>query len=489
MKKRILSAVLAVLLMMGIFGGLPLRADAVNQLSASDACIDFIKQIEGFHAIPYWDYAQWTVGFGTACPQEDLERYQREGIPIEEAEQLLQMHIQYFNKEVNRFMVRHNLQLTQQQFDALFSMCYNLGSAWLYDTGNKLVRALINGTTGNELIYLMGMRNTAGGKFQQGLFKRRLMEADLYLNGRYNTKLPADYGSVSYDCGNGKCETLIQGYDMNLPAKPLAVPTYDGHRFLGWYTQPQGGVPVTELDAFTNGMTLYAHWEKIGAAENISGTAIAATTVVVNASVLNVRIGPGTTYRIATTVTAGTELVITEVTTRNAALWGKCSLGWISLAHTNYQSQSGGKEEGGDELTLPIGATIMAESVIVYNGPHTSYPQRGTVAQGKQIQVLELRQVLGQQWARFENGWILADRSLMLHDDSYLAHSFVATVTNSYLNIRGGAGTSYSIVGTLSQGEKVQILAVTKVDGTLWGRFYKGWISFTNTAIGTQTLH
>ena len=139
MRKRIVSALLSIVLLVGI---LPLRANAVNQLSASDACIEMIKQIEGFHAIPYWDYAQWSVGFGTACPQGDLQRYQQEGIPIEEAEALLQMHIQNFNREVNRFMVRHNLQLTQQQFDALFSLSYNLGAAWMYDTNSKLVQEI-----------------------------------------------------------------------------------------------------------------------------------------------------------------------------------------------------------------------------------------------------------------------------------------------------------------------------------------------------------
>ena len=485
MRKRIVSALLSIVLLVGI---LPLRANAVNQLSASNACIEMIKQIEGFHAIPYWDYAQWSVGFGTACPQGDLQRYQQEGIPIEEAEALLQMHIQNFNREVNRFMVRHNLQLTQQQFDALFSLSYNLGAAWMYDTNSKLVQAILMGITGNELIYLMGLRNKAGGVFNQGLFRRRMMEADLYLNGRYNTSMPADYGVVYYDSGSGNCEATIQGYDMNLPAQPLAVPTYEGYDFLGWFTQAEGGVPVTELNAFTNGMTLYAHWEKIGAAENISGTAISPVVVTVQTSLLYVRIGPGTTYRASDIVTAGTELTITALTTRNSALWGKCSLGWISLAHTDYQSKNSDSSDNTSQLKLPVGATIMGESVTIYNGPHTSYPQRGTLQQTQQIQVLELRTTLGQQWARFENGWIRVDRNMMLHDESYLAHSFVATVTNSYLNVRNGPGTTYTLAGTLQQGEQVLILAITMVDGTPWGRCYKGWISLTYTDLDKSML-
>ena len=73
MKKRVLSAFLAAVMIFGFFSAVPLRVSAITQLTASEECIEFIKQIEGFHAIPYWDYAQWTVGYGTKCPDDKLE--------------------------------------------------------------------------------------------------------------------------------------------------------------------------------------------------------------------------------------------------------------------------------------------------------------------------------------------------------------------------------------------------------------------------------
>ena len=478
MRKRILSFILAVVL---IFGVMPLRANAITEMAASADCIEFIKQIEGFHAVPYWDYSQWTVGFGTACSELFLEHYQKEGISIEEAEKQMTTHIALFNREVNKFMTRNQIQLTQQQFDAILSLCYNMGAAWLYKTDHQLVQAIVNGTTGNELVYLWGLHSNAGGKFHQGLLKRRMMEADLFLHGRYNTQMPADYASITYDSGNGKCEATAQGYDLHIPARPMAVPTYEGYRFLGWYTEAEGGVPVTELNADTNGMTLYAHWEKEGIADNIGGTPIEPTTVIVNAGMLNVRIGPGTSYSVAACVSQGTELLITATANRGNTLWGKCSQGWVSLAHTNYPTQTESEKEE-ETVILPMDATVMnASGVVVYNGPHTSYPQRGTLSQGQKIQILELREFFGQQWARFEGGWIRAERDIMFHDETILSHSFVATITNSYLNVRNGPGTSYSLAGTLSQNEQVEIFAVAEVQGTLWGRCYKGWISLTYT--------
>lgn len=490
MTKRIFSAILTVVLVLGLFAGVPLKASAVTEMSASDDCIEFIKSVEGFHAIPYWDYAQWTVGFGTACPSTVLQHYLEYGIPVEKAEELLQKALINFNREMNRFMVRQNIQLTQQQYDALFSLSYNCGSAWLYSADNKLVKAVINGTLGNELIYIMGLRSNAGGSFLQGLLHRRMMEADMYLNGRYNASVPADYAIVYYNSGKGSCEAKAQAYDLHLPAEPLAVPTYAGYKFLGWYTSEAGGMKVTALDASTSDMTLYAHWEKIGAADGITGTAIDPVKVKVNASALNVRTGPGATYSVASSLEKGQEVVITAVLERSGTVWGKCSAGWISLAHTTYQPANTDQEEDkSDEIKLPVTGTILAESgVSIYTGPHTSYPKKGTLAQWKEIEVLELRTFMGSQWAKYSDGWIRNDRNLMLDDANKLTHSFTATITNSYLNVRNGPGTDYSLAGSLVQGQKVKIVAIQMVDGTAWGRCTKGWISLQYTDFDASML-
>lgn len=479
MMKRLLCAVLALVL---VFSFVPLRASAVDNMSASEDCVNFIKNIEGFHAIPYWDYSQWTVGFGNKCPDESLLRYMEEGIPVEEAEALLRKNMVYFNRELNKFIARNNLTLTQQQYDALFSLTFNIGTSWLYKADHSVVRAVVDGMSGNDFIYQMGLRCNAGGQFLEGLLKRRLMEADLYLNGRYNTALPDDYAIIYYDSGDGTCEAKAQGYDLHLPAQPLAVPTYQGYNFVGWYTQPQGGVQVTQLDANTDGMTLYAHWEKVGVAHNLPGTPIESTPVTVKAYMLNIRTGPGTSYSVAACVPKGTELTITALALRDGVTWGKCRQGWLSLHHTDYplDNDKNQGEEDGAQPTLPMDATVMNDAT-VYNGPHTSYPQMGKLTQGQQIQVLQLQQFYGKLWAKFDGGWVQVDRNLMLHDGNKLTHSFTATITNSYLNIRNGPGTGYTLAGTLNQGDQVEILAVQVVDGAPWGRCYQGWISLNYT--------
>ena len=51
------------------------------------------------------------------------------------------------------------------------------------------------------------------------------------------------------------------------------------------------------------------------------------------------------------------------------------------------------------------------------------------------------------------------------------------TITAGELNIRKGAGTGYDSVGKYIKGDRIEILEKKTVDGTVWGRTNKGWIS------------
>ena len=41
-------------------------------LKTSEACIQFIKDHEGFSKFAYWDYGQWTIGYGTRCEKDEF---------------------------------------------------------------------------------------------------------------------------------------------------------------------------------------------------------------------------------------------------------------------------------------------------------------------------------------------------------------------------------------------------------------------------------
>ena len=218
MKRRLFGALFAVTLLLSFFTMFAVDAQAATDMKASRECILMIQGSEGFRAIPYWDYSQWTVGYGSECPAEHLERYKKEGIPVEEAEALFLQHLVRFENAVNKFMAKHSLKLTQQQFDALVSFTYNLGTSSLNKTSYTIVDAVLNAETENELIYAFSIYCMAGGEFQPGLMRRRLAEANMYLNGEYSEYAPESYMYVFYDATGGVRDASAQGYDANRAA-------------------------------------------------------------------------------------------------------------------------------------------------------------------------------------------------------------------------------------------------------------------------------
>ena len=90
------------------------QESASGPLTTSAEAIAMLKKEEGFSSKPYWDYAQWTVGYGTKCPDDMLEYYKQYGISEAEAESLLRTYLVKFENELHKFMNKTGLKLTQK---------------------------------------------------------------------------------------------------------------------------------------------------------------------------------------------------------------------------------------------------------------------------------------------------------------------------------------------------------------------------------------
>ena len=484
MLKRLVSVALAVVLALGVAAVVlyrPAQAVEITPMHVSEELVELVKDMEGFDAIPYWDYGQWTVGFGTSCPEEHRERYTAEGIPPDEAHALMMQQLAGFEENVNAFMIRNEVQLNQHQFDALVSLTYNVGSAVLYNKEGNVVKAILNGAEGNEFMYAIGQWSSAGGEFLYGLLKRRMVEAYIYLYGIYAPKPPESFCYVKYDANGGSNESKVQSYDTNMVAVPLSVPTREGYIFTGWYTAAEGGQKVSALDETTNGMTLYAHWE---AGTPTTGTPTDPETgisVTVIGNLVSVRQKASDTANIVSHVYRGEKLNIIGLTEINGFLWGYCSKGWVNLEYTDYYEVTGTKRPDGtvpvQQVQVPIKVTVLSSSgVKVYSGPHTSYLQLGALSQGDSVEIVEVMTFCALLWGRYEGGWIRLNQRVLLHDETVLAHGFVATVEYSRLNVRSGPSMSYGILDQIKDGTKIEILAIQVVDGVSWGRFISGWV-------------
>lgn len=467
--KRLISLLLSVVLLVGLVtvGAVPVSAESAFE--PSDDMIALLKILEGFDRYPRWDYTQWTVGYGTACPAEDLERLKAEGITVEEAESLLVKHLSGFVKSVNSFNDKYELNMTQNQFDAILLFTYNMGHAWMFRDGT-FRSALINGAEGNDLLYAIGQWCHAGGNVLTQLIKRRLMEYNMFINGVYSRTVPDNLCYVIYEMNGGTGATDVQCYDSDLTDGIRVIPTREGYVFDGWYTSNTGGTKVTVLDASVRNMTLYARWileEEMPSEPKTEPTepetqptepetqptepetqptepeteptepeteptepeakptepeettpVVQGVTVTVTADNVNIRKGPGTNYGVTNCVKKGAQMTITEVQTGSGYTWGKFDGGWIALMYTDYEEKT----------------TEPEETVPPVTEPEPSEPENTSV---------------------------------------------MGTVTGSDLRIREGAGTSYKTVGFFQKGDRVEILEQTTVGSMNWGRTEKGWISLT----------
>ncbi len=335
MLKRITSLLLAAVILFGVMATGAVSVSAASDWHASDECVQLLKLEEGFSKKPYWDYAQYTVGYGTRCPDDMLAYYQEHGITEEEAEILLRNFLTAFENDINKnFVDKYNLTLTQNQFDALVMFSYNCGTGWIYETSGTFHNAIKSRATGNDLVRAFALWCSAGDEIKTFLLRRRLCEANMYLNGVYSQTPPSNYCYVLYDANGGKTSPRSQGYDSDLTAAPYPVPWLDGYTFDGWYTQKSGGSKVSVLDASHNGTTLYARW--LDPNGQVPENKPVSLTITVTATDVNLREGPGTNYARIGGANKGDQYTITEVASGSGYQWGKFDGGWICLQYTNY---------------------------------------------------------------------------------------------------------------------------------------------------------
>jgi len=473
MKKRLICALLAVMMLLSLLPGTVMRASAAEMTSSEDA-IAILKQLEGFAEKPYYDNGQYSIGYGSGCNKNDYPN----GITEAEADALLREYLADMEKSLNYFINRYGLSLKQNQFDALMLLTYNVGANWVNADG-EFRSAVINGLKGNDFIYAMTLWSNASSKLNMHLVKRRLAEANLYLNGTYSLNPPENYSYVLYDNNGGVGTVKVQGYDAAQAVIPKAAPVRTGYRFMGWYTAAEGGSWVTELNASTKKMSLYAHWQQ-GAGNAVNGTPVSYSKSTRQISSLNVYEVPGSSKVVDKLTGSGSVNIVADYVDASNIKWGKLSTGgWVNLGNAVLGIYTAHNTED------PVTVTVTADNVNVRSGAGTHNGKVGKANKGDSLEILETCMVGSNKWGRFSGGWIslmYTTYDSVLKDQIEDASTVMATgtvVNCTSLRIRSGAGTNYPILGSLSVGTQVQITQQKAVNGVAWGKISSGWICLT----------
>ena len=150
-------------------------------MKASDEIKTFMQQMEGYseHAYRPLPTDRPTIGFGNTFYSDGSAVCMGDVLDEEGAKEL-------FNSKVDNLAVTlsaiTNPQCTQNQFDAVLSLCYNIG-----------LPAFKNSTSGSMYQYgqdisdrfLLWVRSD--GQVVQGLINRRQKERNIYVNSDYTT--------------------------------------------------------------------------------------------------------------------------------------------------------------------------------------------------------------------------------------------------------------------------------------------------------------
>lgn len=152
--------------------------------------IEFIKQFEGLRLKSYKaapTEAMWTIGYGHygVGPNETITK--------EQAEELLVDDIAKYEARVNKYYTVYDF--NQNQFDALVSFAYNVGS---------IDQLTANGTRNFVTISMKMLEyNKCAGVVLKGLTRRRELERKLFMTPVQSTNSLKPLDSIALEVING----------------------------------------------------------------------------------------------------------------------------------------------------------------------------------------------------------------------------------------------------------------------------------------------
>lgn len=151
---------------------------ATSVMSTSSSGIDLICNFEGKRLFAYDDgVGVLTIGFGTTIYPNGIKVKKGDTCTEAQAKAYMAHDLKKFELAVNSAVTAD---LNQNQFDALVSLAYNIGTNAFKNS--TLVKKL-NADDFNGAANQFDVWNKAGGKVMQGLVNRRAKEKSLFLSG------------------------------------------------------------------------------------------------------------------------------------------------------------------------------------------------------------------------------------------------------------------------------------------------------------------
>ena len=219
-----------------------------------------------------------------------------------------------------------------------------------------------------------------------------------------------------------------------------------------------------------------------------NNTTTTGKTGTVTGNGVNVRKAAGVNSARVTSLNKGAKVTVYEQTTVGGVSWGRIGTNqWICMTYVKLDGESDSSGSTGSDSGSTNGKPtgVVTTGLNVRSGAGTNYAKVGTLSSGDKVTIYETKTIGTAKWGRIgTNRWInLAyvnlDGSGSSGNSGTTAEPGKGTVTTT-LNVRSGAGTGYTKVGTLAAGTAVTITETKNVGGVSWGLIGTNrWICMT----------
>ena len=223
---------------------------------------------------------------------------------------------------------------------------------------------------------------------------------------------------------------------------------------------------------------------------------------------LNVRSGAGTSYSVIGSLSNGANVEIVETSgswykIKYGSGYGYVSKDYVTVSsssNSNSSSSGSTSNSGSSTTTTTQSGTIKVSGALnVRSGAGTSYSVIGSLSNGANVEIVEtsgswykIKYGSGYGYVSKDYVTVSSSSSNSGSSSSTTTQSGTIKVSNA-LNVRSGAGTSYSVIGSLSNGANVEIVETSgswyKIKyGSGYGYVSKDYVTINTRSIAENTV-
>ncbi|MFD2446179.1 SH3 domain-containing protein [Bacillus sp. CGMCC 1.16607] len=222
-----------------------------------------------------------------------------------------------------------------------------------------------------------------------------------------------------------------------------------------------------------------------------SFTAATETSVTITINGLNVREGPGLSYRVVKQVKKGESFPLVKEENE----WIQIKLnnnqfGWVAnwlVQKQNKQITVAPQKENSVGL-------ITVDGLRVRNGPGTNFQTIGHVNKGNQVTIKEKNENWIKVSANSLEGWISSDfvtitggQATDKTAEKPTKNIKTATIQVDSLNVRSEASLQSNVIGKLKKGDKIEVISSTQDWIQIYFQNQKAWISSEFVKMNSQS--